>query len=967
MNLSPDPRQLKTKVTLSVMSAPESGFFSGDYMATSSTKSQDNLNVLNYDFQARYTYSNGVTEPKYSSRLQVINSFQNARIPEVNTAVSASSCTFAFGGIEPGKSDPVLDLLQGPLENYSPIFVDDPKQSSVTSPTENYTDNTQHLPKIPFKGKDGNRLVTYNIWNIVNGTQEAIKFIGPKSQGKNVGTLRTIKDPNNGAQVEVTSENTNTSIKRIFTTNYDAIYQDGAQIINPDTSKENIRARGKNGNNGFHINFSVSNMKTDKSALRFKVSPKIANNNYVNDFYIEFKIDKKPVIYILSPDNQKKYIEQSDLIAPVLNESNMKSYDIFVHFVGPNLLIGFTADITRWNTIIGFSGKEIYCEPETEIGIDISNANLKFAYSAIIFNNYNNNQLSGATKNFIIAEFKYSQKKIPNPQNLLLAVYNSFEAASYRRNDNPNRNGFNAINPADKNISYFADLRLDGPQLKNPNDPQGNNPFPFFFSAYKNADPDIQTLLFKIIYNTTIEGPAFMQVEMPHPAILASKGAANLQGGNTGTSDYKFLKPNLGELFYTVGDITQWVESWNVSCNNEGRNFAYISKTASITLRNIDTEDGRKYIDAIENNLLVVTIESGYKEGDLKAYFQGFITSTTYTRSGNDSSFELSCIDVGTYLLDNLVFDKNMLIAGMQHDLAIDSMIACSGFWNYYFRNNAGIDGIELRLNNESTNNNDLIKLNPTDTISSKLKLLLNRLNTPFFLPTFRWAEKYGFILESRNNFEDTDLKFTGLNQAGTGYFFSSNASNPANYMDRFEKDIHGLLTGSYTIDTDMNNLTAGLRVFGVSITGFLAREIYNPEAVQLPVAAQLNLLDYLAAVPRSGTIPNTTPQIPFVGFKKWWIESMLRNTIPDDTVLTQITNNFNQIRQTPVSSIRFTCYVSKPLSFHGKFYIKVLSGESTAQTDKYIYKTIQYQYDKSNNYITASVTGFNIPLLLRS
>jgi hypothetical protein len=164
-----------------------------------------------------------------------------------------------------------------------------------------------------------------------------------------------------------------------------------------------------------------------------------------------------------------------------------------------------------------------------------------------------------------------------------------------------------------------------------------------------------------------------------------------------------------------------------------------------------------------------------------------------------------------------------------------------------------------------------------------------------------------------------------------------------------------------------MNNLTAGLRVFGVSITGFLAREIYNPEAVQLPIAAQVNLLDYLAAVPRSGTIPNAPPQVPFVGFKKWWIESLLRNTIPDDTVLTQITNNFNQIRQTPVSSIRFSCYVSKPLSFHGKFYIKVLSGNSDAQTDKYIYKTIQYQYDKNNNYITASVTGFNIPLLLRT
>jgi len=961
MNLSPDPRQLKSKVSLSVMSAAESGFFSGDYTATTATKSQDNLNVLNYDFGVTYTFD-GVNQPKYSGRLQAINSFQNARIPEVNTSISASSCTFAFGGIEPGVADPVTDLLIGPTNNYNPNFIDDAKQSSVNAPTENFVGNDQlpYTPKIPFKttNTSGSKLTTYNIWNIVDGPTDAIKFVGPVSQGADSGTIRTIKDPNGGAQVEVTSERTNTSIQRIYTTDFDAVYQDAAKVVNPDGTQEPIRARGKNGNNGFHINFSVSNMQTDKSALRIKIKPKEANINYINDFYIDFKIDKKPVLFLFDPQTNS-YLQQSDLVAPVLDESNMKSYSVYVHFIGPNLLVGFTPDISRWNTIIGFGGREIFCPPATEISIDISNLNLKFRYSAIIFNNFNPTQPAIATKNHIIAEFKYSRKKIPDPSALLSVVYNTFEASSYRRNDSPNQNGFNVANPKDKNISYFADLRLDGPQFY--------KPFPYAKSSYINADPDIYTLLFKVIYNTTIEGPAFLQVEIPHPAILASTGAANLSGGNTGLEDYRFLKPNLGELFYKVGDITQWVESWNVSCRNELSNFSYISKTARVVLRNIDSEEGRKFIDAIENNLLVITLEAGYDElSQISTYFQGFIVKSSYTRSGNDSSFTLECVDVGSYLMQNLVFDKNMLIAGMRHDLAIDSIMACSGFWNFYFRNNTGIDGIDLRLNNESVNNNDLIKLNPTDLIGDKLKLLLQRLNTPFALPTFRWAENYGFILESRNNYLDTDLKFTGLNENGSGYKFQSNDLNYTNFMNNYKKDIHGLLTGSYTIDTDMNNLSAGLRVFGVSITGFLAREIYNPEAVQLSVAAQVNLLDYLAATPRSGSIIGLPTQVPYVGFKKWWIESMMRNTIPDDFVLTQILNNFDQIRQTPVSSINFSCYVSKPLSFHGKFYINVLSGTSTAQTDKYIYSSIQYSYDKVNNFITADVSGFNIPLLLR-
>jgi hypothetical protein len=37
MNFSPDPSQLKTKVTLSILNAPESGFFSGEYTATTAT------------------------------------------------------------------------------------------------------------------------------------------------------------------------------------------------------------------------------------------------------------------------------------------------------------------------------------------------------------------------------------------------------------------------------------------------------------------------------------------------------------------------------------------------------------------------------------------------------------------------------------------------------------------------------------------------------------------------------------------------------------------------------------------------------------------------------------------------------------------------------------------------------------------------------------------------------------------
>ena len=967
MNLSPDPRQLKTKVSLSIFNAPESGFFSGEYTSSTALKSQDNLNVLNADFQPTYTYENGTTEPKYSKRLKVLSSLQNARIPEINTAISASSCTFAFGAIAPGEKDPVLNLLKGPTkeEGYSPVFLDNPPIGTVQSQAKIYDDRSQHTPKIPFAGSDGNVLTTYNIWHTVNGGNDAYKYIGPKVSNKSTGTLRTVKSPEYGAEVEVTSQNTNTVITRIFATAYDAVYQNGAQIYNPDGSPpENILARGSNGNNGFHINFSASNMQPDSSAIKIIIQPKVINDDFLNDFYIEFKIDSKPVLNIFDPYT-KTYITQTDLIAPVLDKNNMSSYDVYVHFVGPNLLIGFSPDITRWNTITNFSGREVFCPPETDIFISLSNTNLKFRYSAIIFNNFNNNQSAVSRRNYITAEFRYSQTKITSLPNFLLAIKDSFENSSYRINKSPRNTGYNSANPIDKNISYFADLRLP--------EKIGINKFPqfepitqFTSPSYKNADPDMKTVLFKLIYNTTIEGPAFMQIEVPHPGVLTEYGAANL--GTGGSANYKFVNPILNQLFYDVGDLTAWVETWSVQCVAGLSNLSKIEKTATIILKNLDSSiEGQKFINAIENNLLTVSIDAGYDKVNLQPYFQGFITNTSYQRKGNDSTFTLTCQDIASFVLGNLYFDKNMMIAGMRHDLAIDSIMACSGFWSYYVRDNAdlftgrSIYGIDLRLNSNSTNNQDLIKLNPLDKIYEKLGKLLERLNNPYSLPTFRWAERYGFKLECRNNYVDNDLKFTGLS-AGTAYTFDSNASNTTNFLGKYQTDIHGLLVDEYQITTDVKNLAAGVRVFGVAMTGFLADERYSPKSVSadnLPLANKVNLLEYLKNAPFDPS------QAPYVGFKKYLMWSTQRNEIPDYQVLKRITDSVELVSKTPISSISFSCYVAKPLNFHGKFKINVFLGSQSNSTDYYVYQSVGYRYDKNNNLITATVQGTNMPISL--
>ncbi len=956
MNLIPDPRQLVSSVKLSVMNAPDSGFFTGEYTATTQTKSLDNLNVLNYDFESSIPLPDGTSEPKYSNRLQILSSLQNSRIPEVNTAVSASSCTFAFGGIVPNETHPNFNKLKGPA--YPVNFVDDPSTSAINRAASITPNSSLHVPKIPFTGS-GNVLTTYNIWNVINSqSTDAIKFIGPKVTGNATGTLKTINDPNGGASVEISSIDKVTTVERIFATSFDAVYQDGAEVHNPDGTREAIKARGTNGGNGFHLNFSASNMETDTSLVTVYLEPVTRDDRYINRFAIDFRLNKRPVIKIYNPA-QGIYQVQSDIIAPVFDKNTMNSYDIFVHFVGPCVMFGFSPDISRWNTIVP-SVNEVFCPADTKIFIQSSNVNLRFRYSAIIFNNFNNNQVNNK-KNHIIAQFVCPEKLATNPE-LMSFIYDQFEKASYRINDFPGSTGFNDdTNPLNKNISYFADLRI----------PKGQKQYTYQFlyanqRNLKETKSKRYNFVFKLIYNTTIEGPAYMQVEMPHPGILGKKFGFDLIGNEK--DGYRFKNPLVENLLIPVADVTEFLESWTVNCSHDGSNMSILRKSATIILKNLDTTNkGFKVINAIENNLICITLDAGYLNGVLYPYFQGFITNVSYNRTGSSSTFTLQCVDVLSYTLENIYFEKSMMIAGMTHDLAIDSIMAASGFWSYYYRDNAQITGMNLRLNTQSVNNQDLIKLTPVDKILGKLQLIIERLNVPGALPTFRWAENFGFVLAGRYREEaiDNDLKFTGITD-GKVIDVPENALVLQN-APLADPGWHGLLTNSYTINTDMRTLAAGVKAFASSITGFLADERINDTfypADPRDYNNGLTLLDKLS-IKKDFISPDNPFSKPYIGFRKYIVSSLQRNSIPDQKTLENITDQIEKIISTPVSKISFNCYVTKPLKFHGTFVIGVF-GKTVDYTDKYIYDSISYRLDKKNNVITADVEGINIPFLIK-
>jgi hypothetical protein len=384
-----------------------------------------------------------------------------------------------------------------------------------------------------------------------------------------------------------------------------------------------------------------------------------------------------------------------------------------------------------------------------------------------------------------------------------------------------------------------------------------------------------------------------------------------------------------------------------------------IYKTATVILSNIDLGSdlkGVKLLSLIESNMFVLTLEAGYGS-QMHTYFQGFITNVKYERKGSESIITLSCEDVGSYTLSNIYFEQQMLIAGMQTGLAIDQIINSSGFYKYYDRIPGSLKSdFDLRLNSNSTNNHELIKITPVDDIMKKLTLILERLSSPDKLPIFRWAENQGFRVECRNDITpDTDLKFTGFVETGarTGLQFeiASNSNNTSNANLQAIPDWHGLLVDSFEVNTDLRTLASGVKTFGQGITGFFAAEDFDLDRSFVNLA-------------NAGVIPSIqNMRSGYVGFRKYLISSLKSNIIPDSVVLQKFHDIYVKLAQTPIHSIDFTCYVTKPLTFHGTFKINIL--DSGKVTDQYIYKSINYTFNKQENIITATVSGVNTPMLL--
>lgn len=894
-----------------------------------------------------------------------------------------------------------------------------------------------------FLSTYGKTRTTYNIWNILNPdtlvplSSNVIKYEGPINSLTSDPNIRTIRDGLNGSSLYVNckGKNKRAIVARIFPTSKDSVFYDPncpgthsdakskANIFYPSifcrVDPQNQLGRGTfEILNKKYIDYDEINSEASNNvSFYIKISDLDASNvdskivvNYedaeptLNSIYglsIELLNNTSPVLNVkfnTETDGKTTKIYKQ-LKAPIFGASSY--YEIIVHFVGPNLLIGFQNDPQTWNTIYASDFKTtttlgeqnttnksiefLLKKDKSYVYLDASNVNFSMKYSTLIFDNYSNDfdefdqnnsffewkditnkfvitpgiaYSSLITKNHILMDFKTrkeSEETISSDNLLGRLIQNKFMSLQY-----PDKYNVSAINNG--GVSVFGDWRNTLLDIATNNLTSNSNVLRYKELVRKDftGENKIQTFG-KLLFNGTIEGPVFL-------------GLRNL----VDNLEYKQPLEDTDVAFLHQidgGDITNYVSGdIKIETNSNLVNSSYITKSTTIKLANLDfnannDDFGYRLIDLIENNVLVVTVKAGYGL-ELKTYFQGVITQVSTERTGQNSTTDLTCVDLGNYLLENLFFDGYTPFTSYSFKDVFRVILKSAGFYEYFKIDNPdNIANLNDVLSPTPNENQQLLLASRYETILEKLQAFLGKMvkvptgnGADAFIgqPTFRWEPTKGFVLDARwapNNTDDLIFTGIGFDETNLNKIISTRKNLNSN-----DPGWHGLLNGPFNVTTTTDTLSSRVETFGNTILdGYIAR--------QTDKSFEDNALSFNSLQQVKNALTSTGPiKHGYVGFKKTIQDSLESNTLFNEALLDFKHTQNVKICENPFHELSFTCYVTKPLQNYGTFLIKHfvespnLDISEYKSTDKYIYQSCSYNISKNSNIITATISGIRQP-----
>lgn len=991
MNLT-DHRQLKTRITVHSLYAPEKGYLSGQFSGAQPADDAQNL----YNFNQKNNYNNASIQTagvnatgspisseqkasKMSSNLRPLSQLQGGLMPKAQKYIKAPSCTFAYGGIVPEEQHPFYNYLIGPTkkQGYEVVFKNNDikyttQKSGIATTAINNRPIT-HTAYIPFNELDDNNIVrnapytTFNIWDFADDyyqytERKANKYRGPVTNPKvkNAAKIETVDDPYYGSQIAIYAADTSLTIGRMYPTSFDVLYQNPTYYYSSSSGKYKSKTIPlKSGSNcGFVLTFNATEVKTT-SVIMIEIVDKSPLRDSINSYQFQISTEINQSLFAKKPNKNDEFI----MLGKFTNFGDITSInEMYFHFVGGLLLVGNSSDTQNWEVIHPYTEVTLSESPKkyehhisdnTYVYVTFNDIVCNFQYSPITFDHIDTNKKNERNLySYITARFD-----APNTKSNAISysqINNTVHDSVYFGNYSKD------IDKYKHPVSMYADSRLYGTDLIQLNE-QG---------LQSNGAESVYNVITLVSYGC-VDGSIFMRLDnddantptsaFDNNVILNSSSSqtASLSANtaNTIATSSKYSNNSTNILQEIIdSDLSEYVLSWNVDVSSEENNKFVVSKTATISLANVDSDARGVYIlDLLERNLLVIRIEAGYGEV-FDTYFEGFCTKISINKSGSGTDITLSCQDIMSYALSNIVFENPMLITGLSLFRAIDYIVACSGFADYYIRFN-GNDAFNyygsLKLDQNSVQKQDLITCSLVDTILDKIKdvgkLLLNKKSA---LPTIRWDSRYQkIVFDARSNYLDTDFKFTGLVEDSDQEYLRM-TSNPGVSVPEW----HGLLNGKYTVEIDNTYLATGVKSFGLLRDGY--KYISTPE---LKIENSLSLNKRFSL---TNSINSNSLVEGWVGFRKIKVDSVDKSIVANETILRNRFRFFETITSETIHSISFSCYVTKPLREYGNFLINIFVNDNTSQTDPYIYEKVSYGFSKENNYIVADVTGRNIILM---
>jgi hypothetical protein len=1022
------------------MYLPDGGYVGGVYSRTRVQKDPSNL------VPATFNYSSN-RPSDVSPRLQPATQNAGGTSPIPNRYVGASLCTFAYGGIAPddGKTGndkhPLLNLIKGPKittsydENENAIFKYDPTFASeadfggVVGDGVNYPDYTTVTPpssssQYPFvpsisnsRYADAPILATYNIWKLTNIDDTKLtyrKYFGPIfPKGYQGPSIRQVINSDGSCSLEVAAQNVEAEIRRIFPISRDLMYEEGAKLYYPTASGQmfsrDIKARGSK-NCGFQIHFShssVSAMTHPKAgdstgSIRIiwgNIGDYPKKGDYITNYQLTLVPGKAPELQFYHPG--KGVWTSFPLNGPTFGSG---SYSVYIHYAGPSMLIGFDSDMSQWNAFTPIDDRpsgdyarvyEHLIDETASIRMIMTNITTAFQYGGIAFNNYNPDQRVPDSKGNIDPDSDYGFIKVQfsAPANKASTISQEAIQSNLTKHRYLGKSKQDFENDFESNASYYGDWRSAEPELV------------YIQTALTTTAQGVRADGI-VRFKTTIEGPQLLHIRNTDAGTAtASQGqtvgnAASGRFFSQSTTPLSVATPATAVRARVVealpwGDISRWLTGWEVNYTLTGNNRTIMEGRANITLVNMALSDeGSQILDALENNILVVTLAAGYN--DTPVYFQGIVESQTTVRAGNKMITTLTATDVATKCLSDIIFHNMLYFGGMRYGRILDYCIACSGFGDHYVRQTFSNspkfkifqNNMNFRLSNSPISEslaNDVLHANHTKSILDVVRPTLELISSREALPVLFWDAEEQLVRVNWRYDPDTQdtLKFLGAPTAENIAFYPNTdtesmlteedallRSNRKNRKDEVVEEpvvdplaVHGVLQSQYTIFTRNNQLVSGITLYGQALDSRLISE----ERVFEDAFSEAALQRLKDSVGQGKGVD--AAQIGYVGYRKHIVDKTKTTTIPDKLALKRYVDDLERdfLRQT-YQTIEFDCYVAKPLNHQSTFVIQTFVGNAVPDvTDAYLYQKVNYIFDKATNTITASVTGEKFPTMIRA